>query len=193
MSAYRDVAISEFLLEKLKDPATNPDFKNQILRYFSVVKIENSTLNDFIAELIKDENAGISVRSYAVYAAGELKLFSLKNELASLLEKIDAITDTDEKKKYSRLRLQIITALLKLEAENVEQILFDMARDDDEAVRLRAIRQLSQFNRPEIIELLEYKAKYDNSLRVQREAKKALETLREGRQNNQSESPEAVE
>lgn len=193
MSGYRDVPISEFLLDKLRDPSTTVDFKNQILRYFSVVKVENSALNTYISELVKDESAVISVRSYAVYAAGELKIFALKDDLTKLLEKIDGITDPDEKKKYSRLRLQVITSLLKLEAENVDQILFDMARDDDETVRLRAIRQLGQFNRPEIIELLEFKAKYDNSLRVQREAKKALESLREGKKNSEAETAEGIE
>ncbi len=193
MSAYRDEQMSQFLLDKLKDPSTTPDFKNQILRYFSVVKIENSALHEYIAELIKDEGAGISVRSYAVYAAGELKIFALKDELTALLEKIDGITDPDEKKKYSRLRLQVITSLLKLEAENVEQILFDMARDDDETVRLRAVRQLGQFNRPEILELLEFKAKFDTSLRVQREAKKALEALKAGTKNSETETIEGAE
>lgn len=169
--------MSGFLMEKLKDKNTFSDYRNQILRYFALSKFQNPDLNSLILEIIQNEEESITLQSYAVYAAGELNLKEIKETLLNRLEKIDNIVDVDEKKKYSRLRLQLISALIKLEAEGVDKILFEMARDDDETVRLRAIRQLGQFKRPEVKELLKFKAENDTSPRVQKEAQKILENF----------------
>ncbi|MCS6983961.1 MAG: hypothetical protein NZM25_02385 [Leptospiraceae bacterium] len=180
LAAYQTSDLDSFLMEKLRDKNTYPDYRNQILRYFAVTKSKHPELPTVVKELSESEEESLTLRSYAVYAAGELGYRNLKDLLLQILMKIDNITDSDEKKKHARLRLQLISALIKLEAENIDKLLFEMARDDDETVRLRAIRQLSQFPRENVKELLRFKASYDTSPRVQKEAQKILEKMEKG-------------
>jgi HEAT repeat protein len=73
--------------------------------------------------------------------------------------------------------MQIIASLILLKDEEVREILYAMARDDDEQVRLRAVHQIGQLKIEDARQLLTYKSKYDPSARVQKEAKKALSLL----------------
>ena len=113
----------------------------------------------------------------AAYALGKAQVTEAKPKLKEALGKIEAMKSSDEKKRYTRFRMQVISSLILLKDNEVKEILYAMARDDDEIVRARAIHQIGILKIPDARELLEYKAKFDPAVRVQREAKKALNLL----------------
>jgi HEAT repeat protein len=119
----------------------------------------------------------LTVRGSAAYALGKAEVAEAKPILKESLSKIEALKSSDEKKRYTRFRMQIIGSLILLKDNDVREILYAMTRDDDELVRVRAVHQISQLKISEARELLEYKSKFDPSVKVQKEAKKALAIL----------------
>jgi|GEM_PF-2834731 len=162
------------LIEKLKSEETFYEFRTAILKYLGDTKNAAPEILAYMRELAFHKEESISIRSYAVYALGVLEDAEAKTGLMEIIREIDAIEDPDEKTKYTRLRIQVMKALVLLKDESVKKELMDMARDDDVLARIRAIRLLADIKDPDIIELLEFKATYDSSIKVQAEAKKAL-------------------
>ena len=184
---YKDNALESFLFQKLKDERTYYEFKNRIMTYFAKIDTSNPEAISHMQGLVVNSDESMLVRSYAAYALGELEIMAAKGDLRTALDEVDEISDPDQKIRYRRLRIQLITALAKLQDEQIFETLVSMAKDDDEVVRIRAIRQLSEVNNPEVKELLEFKASYDPSPKVQREAKTALEKL-EGQAKEEAEA-----
>ena len=51
------------------------------------------------------------------------------------------------------MRLELISSLVKLKDDSVKVLLIQMTRDDDELVRIRAIRRLAEFKSDEFTDL----------------------------------------
>lgn len=173
--SYEDNTLCEFLFEVMNKEDTYQEFQFGILKYFAKVKPVYQPSIDFSMEKLKDEEEDLKVRAMAVYVLGQQKIAAAAEDLRNELKKIDEIADIDERRKYSQLRVNLIRSLTELEDENVISILIEMSRDDDEKVRLKAVEQLAELNLEKYRELIEYKAKYDPSLKVQKKAKSYIE------------------
>ncbi|MBV6494451.1 MAG: hypothetical protein LDLANPLL_02484 [Turneriella sp.] len=177
LSVYKDYSLEPFLLEKLQTADTYSDYRSGILKYLAESSAWSATLKDHVMKIFEDEAESLTVRGSAAYALGKAQIHEAKAKLKKVLTKIEAMESNDEKKRYTRFRMQIISGLILLKDDEVKDILFAMARDDDEMVRLRAVRQIGILKIPDARPLLEYKSKYDPSIKIQREAKKALNML----------------
>lgn len=174
---YKDHSLQPFLLEKLQAADTYADYRSGILKYLGEATPWPENVKSQVMKLFQDEVEPLTVRGSAAYALGKAQVMDAKPKLKEALQKIDAMKSNDEKKRYTRFRMQVISSLILLKDNEVKEILFSMARDDDEIVRARAVHQISQLKIPDARELLEYKAKFDPSVKVQREAKKGLSLL----------------
>lgn len=172
---YQDREIKPYLIEKLEDAETYYEYRGAILAYLGVLKNLPPENMEKIRKIAFEQANSITLRSMAVYALGEQKDISSVPSMKKELDKIDNMSDIDEKKKYLKLRLQIISALVKMNDTDVEKLLTQMARDDDEAIRVRAIRSMGELPFERVKDLLDFKSKYDPSPRVQKEAKKIME------------------
>ena len=186
---YKDSSLQPFLMEKLNAADTYADYRSGILKYLGEAKPWSESTKAQVLKLYKDEAEPLTVRGSAAYALGKAEIAEAKPILKESLTKIEALKSSDEKKRYTRFRMQIIASLILLKDNEVRDILYAMARDDDELVRVRAIHQIGQLKIAESRELLEYKAKFDPSMKVQKEAKKALALL-DGDKTPQPATPE---
>lgn len=177
LALYKDRSLQAFLVEKLHTADTYADYRSAILKYLGESSPWSAEQQTQILKIFSDEAESLTVRGAAAYALGKAQVSEARQALKTMLAKIDAMTDMDEKKKHNRFRLQLIYSLILLKDNDVKDILFNMARDDDEVIRARAVHQLGKLAVEEARELLLYKSKYDPSLRVQKEAKKALGIL----------------
>lgn len=177
LTIYKDSSLQPFLMEKLNAADTYADYRSGILKYLGETKPWSETTKAQVLKLYKDEAEPLTVRGSAAYALGKAEIGEAKPILKETLTKIEALKSSDEKKRYTRFRMQIIASLILLKDNEVREILYAMARDDDELVRVRAIHQIGQLKIPEARELLEYKSKFDPSMKVQKEAKKAISML----------------
>lgn len=177
LTIYKDKSLEPYLLEKLQAADTYADYRSGILKYLGEVTPWSETLKAQIIKLFDDEAEPLTVRGSAAFALGKAQIHEAKAKLKEVLSKIEALKSNDEKKRYTRFRMQVISSLILLKDNDVKEILFAMARDDDDIVRSRAVHQIGLLKMRDARELLEYKSKYDPSPRVQREAKKALQLL----------------
>jgi len=189
LTVYKDNSLQPFLMEKLLAADTYSDYRSGILKYLGETTPWAETTRGQILKLFQDEAEPLTVRGSAAYALGRAQINEAKPVLKEALKKIEALKSADEKKRYTRYRMQVISSLILLKDTEVKEILFAMARDDDEIVRARAVHQISILKMPEAKELLEYKAKFDPSAKVQREAKRGLKALETGKIDAEEATP----
>ncbi|GAB4442053.1 MAG: hypothetical protein OHK0011_24460 [Turneriella sp.] len=177
LTIYKDNSLQAFLVEKLQAADTYADYRSGILKYLGETTPWSPQLKDRVLKLFQDEAEPLTVRGSSAYALGKAQIIEAKPVLKDALTKIENMKSVDEKKRYTRFRMQVIASLILLKDDDVREILYAMARDDDEQVRLRAVHQIGQLKIEDARQLLTYKAKFDPSARVQKEAKKALSLL----------------
>ena len=178
LTTLRDESMADLLFEKLELPDTNVELKRRIMFYLASVRYEKAAMVKFLHSWAKNEKADQKLRSAAIYTIGKMKIDSAAPILLEEFKKIEELTDIDKKREWQPLRRNIVYALVQLKDKAAEKILFTMARDDDEATRLKMIDYIKEINSSKLKELLEYQAKYDPAPRVQKAAKKALEELK---------------
>lgn len=177
LASYKDNSLQDFLTEKLQAADTYAEYRSGILKYLGEMTPWPPPRKELVLKLFQDEAEPLTVRGSAAYALGKAQISEAKPVLKEALAKIDNMKSLDEKKRYTRFRMQVIASLILLQDEEVREILYAMARDDDEQVRLRAIHQIGRLKLKDARELLHYKSRHDPSARVQKEAKKALGLL----------------
>lgn len=164
---------SEFLENKFRDKTTSMDLRSSIALYFG--KTKNHRAESALLEVATDESENLTLRSYSVNSLGKMNSPRSVSELRSMLAKINEAKSKNDIKKYSGLKLYVISALIVLGDKEILKDLIVYAKDDDPAVRLRAIKQLAEVPDANVIELMEYKAQRDPNRKVQELAKKILE------------------
>ncbi len=177
LGEFKEQKVADFIFTKVKDDTVLGRYKGPMLIYFGKAGVKKPAITKYLVDMVKNKDADMKLRPYAVNAIGHLKLSSASTDLKKTLEEIDKITDIDEKKRNAKLRLQLITALVRLKSPGVIEVLMNMAKDDDSTVRISAIRQLGRLKSNEAKELLEFKSKYDPNPKVQKAAKKALKQI----------------
>lgn len=176
-ASFKDPALKDFIFEKIKDKNVLLPYKTFMAKYLSVIP-DSGEIKDYFIKVMADEKEPLDLRIDAIRALSTMKAYDAKQPLHKLLERVDAETDVNKKRENFTLSLEIIATLVTLKDETVKYRLMQMARDDDERTRLRAIRRLGELKEKEFIDLLEYKKKYDTSTAVQRAAADALDSIR---------------
>lgn len=172
---YRDAAA--YLMQKARDSETNREIKSTILLYLGAVKSIEAV--DYIITLLNNEEEDLSIRSNAAHALGKIGDKKAVAPLKEILEKIRALAPRDRSAR-SRLRLQTLTALIRLGDTSVQGEIIAAAQDDDPNVRLRAVNQLAELKVASAKDMLTYISERDPSAQVKRAAKRALEILAGG-------------
>jgi HEAT repeat protein len=176
-AGFKDTGLQSFMFEKLQDENVLGIYKSFILKYLGSLPSAAEDVKKYLLGIANDEKKDLGLRISSVKALGNMNYTQAREPLRKILDTIETMTDKEKKKEYFFLRLELISTLVKLNDPEIKSLLIEMTRDDDEMVRIRAIRKLANFKSRDFVDLLEYKAKYDNSLAVQKEAKKALEVI----------------
>lgn len=163
-----------FLLEKFKATGTNPDVKANIALYLGSVKAKEA--EEDLKKYAFSKNEYTILRAYSINALGKLPSTSSIPELKNLLKELKGPKEKGEARKVQTLKIYSSYALFELGDKEALAELVDLSRDDDSLVRFRALEQLAKVKDPSTKELFEYKSNYDPSLKVQKYAKKVLET-----------------
>jgi HEAT repeat protein len=187
---------SEFLENKFRDKTTSLDLRSSIALYFG--KIKDNKAESALLDVATDDSEDVTLRSYSVNSLGKMHSPRAVSELRAMLAKINESKSKTEIKKYSGLKLYVISALILLGDKDILKDLIVYAKDDDPAVRLRAIKQLGEVPDPNVIELVEYKAQRDPNRKVQELAKKIIEEWKQkgvtdskGQMKNATTSPDS--
>lgn len=170
---HRDIAV--FLKEKAEDRSTEGALRLAIVLYFG--QAGAATMNDYLLEIVQDEDAEIITRAYAVNSVGKLGNKTSTPHLREELDKIRNLANPRERARFSALKLQLLTALVRLGDNSVEAELLAAARDDDARVRVRAIAQIGEARLEKARPLLQYIVDHDASKGARRAATKALKQL----------------
>jgi HEAT repeat protein len=180
-------AVSEFLKTKADDQSTHGEVRLSIVLYFG--RAGAVDMNDFLVGLVQDEDLEVITRSYAVNSVGKLGQQSSIPALREQLEKIRTLANPRDRARFSPLKLQLLTALVRLGDDSVEKELLAAARDDDARVRVRAIGQIGEARMRDARDLLEYIVSHDPSAGARRAAEKALKQL-DGAEDESEEDPD---
>ena len=172
--SLEDQSLSNFLFSKLLSNKTNAELRRRIMIHLAHINYKTKSMIDFLKKIIEDEEEKIKLRETAIYSLGKMKITSVGSFLRDEFEKIEKLIHIDEKRKFRGIRRNIIYALVQLKDKLATKILFIMARDDDETIRLKMIEYIKEIDSPKLWELLEYQSKYDPNPKVQRAAKKVL-------------------
>ena len=164
---------SEFLENKFRDKTTSLDLRSSIALYFG--KIKDNKAESALLDVATDDSEDVTLRSYSVNSLGKMHSPRAVSELRTMLAKINESKSKTDIKKNSGLKLYVMSALILLGDKDILKDLIVYAKDDDPAVRLRAIKQLGEVPDPNVIELVEYKAQRDPNRKVQELAKKIIE------------------
>jgi len=178
-----------FLKDKSMEPEIHKENRRAILLYFGLAEVGN--MKDFLLDIAKDDAEEISFREYAVNSLGKINEKSVISDLHTIYEEIRSLNNKQERVKYSRMKLQIIAALIRLGDNSVEPEIMAAARDDDPNIRVKAVRQMGEMKLESARDLLEYKAEHDQSTNVKKEAKKALSRL-DGSKTDDDEDEETL-
>lgn len=163
---------SDFLRQKAADKETHEQTRQSILLFLGDVKDASS--REYLQKITADSEQPVLSRAYAVNALGRIGDKSDSPKLRKVLADIRAMRNGSERAKLNGLRLQLISALIRLGDKGVEEELFSAARDDDAYVRTRAIKQLGELKLKSARPLLCFKYKHDASRAVRRAARKAI-------------------
>jgi HEAT repeat protein len=164
---------SEFLENKIKEKNNSVDVRSSIALYYG--KTKDIKVESTLLEIANDESEDMNLRAYSINALGKMNSPKATPELRNILGKINESKTKSDLKKYSILKLYVISALIMLGDKEILKELVIYAKDDDASVRLRAVKQLGEIPDPSVVELIEYKASRDPSKKIQDVAKKIIE------------------
>ena len=175
LGVLKDKGKVDFFFRKLKSKSTVSEYKRIIIVYLATVNYQNDKSIGFLYSLLSNDTGDERLRAAAAYSIGKMKVKGAHKILYKEFEKIERIPDIDKKNRLRALRMNLIYALVQIKDKKAENILFDMARDDDESMRLRALNYIKDLRSDRFKKLLNYQSRHDPSPKVQRKAKKILE------------------
>ncbi len=167
--------LAGFLKEKAEADTTDSAARLAIVLYFG--RAGAVEMGGYLLEIVQDDDAEVITRSYAVNSIGKLEDKTKAPALREELDKIRNLANPRERARFSALKLQLLTALVRLGDDSVEKELLAAARDDDARVRVRAIAQLGEARLEKARPLLQYIIDHDASKGARQAAKKALKQI----------------
>ena len=177
-----------FLLSEFQNTNNNRTIRNEILLYFGKIKINKEAIKPILIETFQNKKEHSTTQAYAVYVLGKLKIKDSIPLLNNLLKSINESTDKEFLRKSHFIKIRIITALADMGDKNINRLLVEMAKDDNDSVRARAIEALGELEYldKESQNLLEYKVKNDPNHKIRKLAKKTINEIKEKSTNRKN-------
>lgn len=183
---YESDSLSERFIRAIDDSTTEMETKRSIVLYAGSVK--STLMKNKILEVAQDQNQDLIIRSYAANALGKIAAISggtassadrdqFKKAMNQVLEEIREIRDGRGRARMNILKQQAILALIRMGDDSVSAELQNAAQDDDAGTRYRAIHYIGELKLKQFKELVEFKAKHDDSPKVRKEAERVLKDL----------------
>ena len=174
LAEFGSTEIFEFSKERINDNNTLKNYRLSFILYLAKVKIPGSY--DFLLKLYKDQNEDADVRGYAVNAISKLQKNEASPEITTIIKEIETYP-FEKKKRYYQLYIYSVTALVKLGDSSAYVKLEDSLRNDNTNVRVQAIKLMRELKDQRAADILKYKAEFDPSPIVQKEALAALSDM----------------
>lgn len=179
----------QYIKEKIEDKETSKSNKLALIKFLG----DSKTLDakDILKKYYVDPEEDLTIRSYSVNALAKIGAKDATPDINKVIEEIDSYP-FEKKKKYNSLYSYSITALSKLGDDKVYERLQKSMKSDNAGVRLQAINLLKDLKDQRAIDILKYKAEYDENPKVQfaaREALKELGVVLEDNNENQQKKP----
>lgn len=171
ISDFGDLGLYDFIKEKIDDPETTEFHRTKLILFLGDSKTTAAKV--FLLELMKDEDENATIRSYAVSSLSKLEDTTVTPDIKAIADEIEAYP-FKKKQKYNSLYIHCITALVRLGDPSAYETLEASLKSNNATVRLRSIRLMKELGDKRSIDILRYKAQYDQNGKVQKAAKDAL-------------------
>ncbi len=183
---YESPEFTKRLLDALDSPETEMESRRSIILYAGAIKAVS--MEKTLLDIANDPDADLVMRAYAANALGKTAAEDggrasaesrerYKKAMHDVLDEIRSIRDSRQRARMNTLKQQAILALIRMGDDSVKEELRSAAQDDDANTRFRAIRYIGELKLKEYRDLVEYKAKYDQSPKVRKEAERVLKEL----------------
>jgi HEAT repeat protein len=164
-AAIGDAGIEDTLLHIVSDAHEDDELKARAILALGKVKSHNSL--ELLERTARNTYENKLLRMYAVYSLGEIGGESVLDTLGELLT-----DDTHEVAEYA------VQSIANIPSDRSGAFLVQALRSDYDLVRYHAVIGLAALDYDEATDILAFKAEYDSNELIRREARKALETLR---------------
>lgn len=171
---FKAVEVKDFAIEKIKNNKTTHNNRMALILFLGYCG--DISAEDFLLDLYADEGENTSVRMYSASALAKLKSKKASDAFVKFIQEYDTYS-FNKKKKYYKLYMYTVSALVKLGDDRAYDRLIDSLRSDNSSVRLQAINLLKDLKDKRSVDILKYKAKYDPNVKVQKAAKEALKEM----------------
>jgi len=155
-----------------KDSTISKMVREKLIMYIGYTG--SAAQKDFLLEIYKNEEEDTGLRSLAIKSVSTLKLKETTPEIKAMLKEIDSYS-FNKRKKYYDLYMYSVAALVAMGDTDSIELLMNSLRSDNSSVRLKAVNLIKEFNDERTIDILKYKMENDQSGKVRKAARKALE------------------
>jgi len=173
LGKFKSTKIVDFIIKNIKDEENeiSKNTKQQMVLYLG--KIDSLKGENILIKIYTDEDEELILRSYAVNSLSKIKSENSKDEIKTILKKIEHFA-FKKRKRYYNLYIYSVSALAKMGDKAALPRLYNAAKSNNSGVRLRAIKLLKEINTKKTIDILKYKMQYDPSKSIRKEAEKIL-------------------
>ncbi|MBN2436025.1 MAG: HEAT repeat domain-containing protein [Spirochaetes bacterium] len=171
LGAFEEKSLYDFAKKTIDDPDTTAFHRLRLILFLGDSK--TSAAAPYLKEVFSNEDEDLSLRSYAVSALSRMDEKSAIADINKEIEKIDSFP-FKKKQRYYNFYIYCVTSLVKLGDPKAYPRLEESLKSDNAAVRLQSIQLMKDLKDKRSIDILKYKAEYDQNSRVRNEAKKVL-------------------
>jgi HEAT repeat protein len=164
-----DAHIEDVLLSIASDAREDEELRARAILALGKVKSHNSL--EFLEKTATNRYEKKLIRMYSVYSPGEIGGESVLDTLGVLL-----FDDTHEVAEYA------VKSISNIPSEKSGPYLVKALRSNYDMVRYHAVIGLAALQYDDAADILAFKAEYDSNELIRKEARKALETLRQQEQ-----------
>jgi HEAT repeat protein len=171
LGEFGEQNLFEFAKRKIEDPNTSDFNRQRLILFFGQSKTLDSS--DYLKELFQNDDESVTIRSYAVSSLSKLGNSSVVPAISSEIEKIESYP-VKKRQRYQTLYTYCLAALVNLGDSSAYPRLETGLKSNNAAVRLRSVQMMEDLKDKRSIDILKYKAEYDQSAKVRKAAKVAL-------------------
>ncbi len=174
LAAFEVNTLFAFTESLLNDKEITKGNRLHLLKYLGDSKTTEAI--PLLLKYFNDPEENLTVRSYSVSSLAKINAKEAAPDINKMVKEIDGYPFS-KKKDYYGFYMYCISALSKMGDPNVFEQLEKSLKSDNSGVRLQAINLLKELKDKRAIDILKYKAKYDENIKVQAAAKEALKEL----------------
>ncbi|HRX15643.1 MAG TPA: HEAT repeat domain-containing protein [Spirochaetota bacterium] len=171
LGTFEEKSLYDFVKKTIEDPDTTPFHRLRLILFLGDSKTNAAA--PYLKEVFSNEDEDLSLRSYAVSALSRMDEKSAIADINKEIEKIDSFP-FKKKQRYYNFYIYCVTSLVKLGDPKAYPRLEESLKSDNAAVRLQSIQLMKDLKDKRSIDILKYKAEYDQNSKVRNEAKKVL-------------------